>query len=375
MHSRLSLKFFVMRLIASVMFILPLVAGTAGIATASDGKPGAVYTMTNSAAGNAIQEYARAADGTLTSGGIFSTGGLGSGSGLGSQGAIVLSQDERWLFAVNAGSSEISVFSVRPGHLTLVDQASSAGSEPISLTYNRHLLYVLNAGNGGSIAGFRVLPDGRLHFIQDSIRTLSNNGVGAAPSPEEIVFAPDGRYLVVTEKGSNLIDTYKVENGLASGPLVNTSSGPAPYGFDFAKHNVLVVSEAANSAVSSYTISNKGIKVISASILDTQAAACWLVVSRDGRFAYTANAASGTISGYRLGGDGTLALLSANGIDGITGNGSHPIDMSFSKNDRTLYVLASGNNTVNAFTVNPDGSLVFLASYNSPAGASGLAAR
>jgi 6-phosphogluconolactonase len=375
MHSRLSFKYSVLRLIATAMFILSLIAGTAGIALASDGKPGAVYTMTNSAAGNAIQEYDRAADGTLTAGGIFSTGGLGSGSGLGSQGAIVLSQDERWLFAVNAGSSEISVFSVRHDHLTLVDKASSAGSEPISLTYNRHLLYVLNAGNGGGIAGFRVSPDGRLHFIQGSIRRLSNNGVGTAPSPEEIAFSPDGRYLVVTEKGSNLIDTYKVENSRASGPLVNTSSGPAPYGFDFGKHNVLVVSEAANSAVSSYAISNKGINVISASILDTQAAACWLVVSGDGRFAYTANAASGTISGYHLGEDGTLALLSANGIDGITGNGSHPIDMSLSKNDRTLYVLASGNNTVNAFKVNPDGRLALLASYNSPAGASGLAAR
>lgn len=357
------------------MVILPLAAGSAGLAAASDGNPGTVYTMTNSASGNAVVEYERAADGTLSAGGAFSTGGLGSGTGLGSQGAVALSPDGRWLFAVNAGSSEISVFAVQPGELALVDKVSSAGSDPISLTYNHRLLYVLNAGNGGGIAGFRMSINGHLHFISGSIRPLSNNGAGAAPSPEEIAFTPDGESLVVTEKGSSLIDTYTVEHGRAHGPLVNASAGPAPYGFDFASRNVMVVSEAANSAASSYTVSDKGLQVISASVLDTQAAACWLKVTANGKFAYAANAASGTISGYRVSQDGKLSLLDPSGINGITGAGSHPIDMGLSKSDRFLYVLASGNNTINAFSVNPDGSLAFIANYSSPAGASGLAAR
>ena len=298
MHSRLSLKLSVVRLLVVGMVILPIFAGTVGNAAASDGNPGAIYTMTNSAAGNMIQEYERALDGTLTPGGTFSTGGLGSGSGLGSQGAIVLGQDGRWLFAVNAGSSEISVIAVQSGKLKLVDKASSAGSDPISLTYNHGLLYVLNAGNGGNIAGFRVSSNGQLNFINGSIRLLSNKGVGAAPSPEEIAFTPDGEHLIVTEKGSNLIDTYDVESGKARGPVVNASAGPAPYGFGFGNDNVMVVSEAAQSAASSYKVSNKGLKVISASVLDTQAAACWLVVSDNGRFAYTGSRAYFTSYGF-----------------------------------------------------------------------------
>ncbi len=375
MQSRFSFKLSGLHLLAAAMVILPLVAGSAGAAAAFDGNPGAVYTMTNSAGDNAIQVYERAADGSLSAGGTFPTGGLGTGSGLGSQGAIELTQDGRWLFAVNASSGEVSVFAVHIGQLSLVDKVSSAGSDPISLTYNHRLLYVLNAGNGGGIAGFRVSANGHLHFISGSIRPLSNNGVGAAPSPEEIAFTPDGENLVVTEKGSNLIDTYAVENGRTHGPLVNASAGPAPYGFDFAGRNVMVVSEAAKSAASSYRVLDKGIKVISASVLDTQAAACWLIVTGNGRFAYAANAASGTISGYRVSEAGRLALLNASGINGIIGAGSHPIDMGLSKNDRYLYVLASGNNTINAFAVRPDGSLAFIASYSSPAGASGLAAR
>jgi 6-phosphogluconolactonase (cycloisomerase 2 family) len=364
-----------LRALIAVLFILPFFAGTAGSVAASNDKPGAVYTMTNSAAGNAIQVFTRANDGALTAGASFATGGLGSGTGLGSQGAIALSDDGRWLFAVNAGSNEISAFKVQGDQLALVDKVSSKGTTPISLTLNHRLLYVLNAGNGGNIAGFRVSGNGRLSFIRGSVRLLSNLGVGDAPSPEQIGFTPDGEHLVVSEKGSNLIDTYTIEAGVAHGPKVNPSAGPAPYGFGFANRGVLVISEAANSAASTYRVGDRGLTVISASVPDTQAAACWLVVTANGRFAYAANAASGTVSGYRVSDKGKLSLLRPDGVDGVTGDGSHPIDMAFSYSDQFLYVLASGNSTINAFMVHPDGSLTMIASYASPAGASGLAAQ
>ena len=362
------------RLLVAALFILPLAAGLTSAVSASSGG-GAVYTLTNAASGNAVMEYARASDGSLSAIGAFPTGGLGSGSGLGSQGALVLSQDGRWLFAVNAGSSDISVFAVRPGRLVLVDRAASHGTDPISLTSRAGLLYVLDAGGAGNIAGFRVYPNGHLAFIPGSTRPLSNHGTGSAPSPEEIGFSRDGSHLVVSEKGSNLIDTYTLDDGRARGPVVNPSSGPAPYGFDFSGGSTLVISEAANSSVSSYKVREDGLKAISASVPDTQAAACWLVVTGDGKYAYAANAASGTISGYAISRGGALTLLRPDGVNGITGAGSHPIDMAFSWGDGFLYVLASGNTTINIFAVNGDGSLTSLGAVSSPAGASGLAAQ
>lgn len=373
MHTRILSHLNGFRLITAALVLLSLLSGTVIDAAASGGVVGAVYTMTNSASGNAVQVYDRFADGSLRIAGTFATGGFGIGVGLGSQGAIVLSSDGPWLFAVNAGSSEISEFSVSGDALTLVDKVPSGGVDPISLAYFEGTLYVLNAGSGGNIAGFSVSSGGLLSFIPGSVRLLSNQGLGAAPSPEEIAFTPDGASLVVSEKGSGMIDTYNVVNGLASGPVVNNSAGPAPYGFGFTPAGVLVISEAAHSAVSTYNVTGAGLSVISASLPDTQAAACWLVVSQNGRFAYAANAASGTISGYRVSANGQLALLTPNGITGVTGSGSHPIDETFSVDGRFLYVLASGTNKVNAFSANPDGSLNFIASYSSPAGASGLA--
>ena len=78
----------------------------------ADDAPGAVYSMTNAAAGNSILIFDRAANGALTAAGSVATGGKGQGSGLGSQGALTLSADQRWLLAVNAGSNDVTAFSV-----------------------------------------------------------------------------------------------------------------------------------------------------------------------------------------------------------------------------------------------------------------------
>src|SRR2546430_6410732 len=87
------------------------------VAAAADA-PGAVFALTNQVAGNSVATFARAADGSLTWAGSVATGGTGAGSGLGSQGALALSDDGRWLFAVHAGSNEVSAFRVGPAGLS-----------------------------------------------------------------------------------------------------------------------------------------------------------------------------------------------------------------------------------------------------------------
>src|SRR6266581_9035281 len=96
-------------LVLGVSLLAVLVLAAAANASSSDNSPGAVYTLTNSPAGNAVVAFSRAADGTLAAQGTFATGGTGTGGGLGSQGALVLSENGRQLFAVNAGSSTVSL--------------------------------------------------------------------------------------------------------------------------------------------------------------------------------------------------------------------------------------------------------------------------
>ena len=68
-----------MHLLMVVILAASFALSGAGAAAAA-GDNGAVYTLTNSAAGNAVAIFNRAADGTLTPAGSVSTGGLGTGA-------------------------------------------------------------------------------------------------------------------------------------------------------------------------------------------------------------------------------------------------------------------------------------------------------
>jgi 6-phosphogluconolactonase len=342
------------------------------------GPAGEVFTMSNDAAGNAVMVFHRAADGRLTAAGSVPTGGLGSGAELGSQGALALSDGGRLLFAVNAGSDTVTAFRVHHGWLTPVDSEPSGGSGPISLTVSHRLLYVLNAGGDGNISGFHIAPDGMLDPIPGSTQPLSGSGVG----PAQVGFDPDGDILVVTEKGTNMIDTYMLDDdGVAGPPDSQPSAGTTPYGFAFARGNTLLVSEAFGgaadaSAMSSYWLAEDGtLQVISASVPTHQTAACWVAATGNGRFAYTTNTGSSSATGYEVNRhSGALTLLDPSGVTGTTG--ATPIDDALSRDGRFLYTLNFSDGTISEFRVRNDGSLASLGSVSGiPAAAGGLVAR
>jgi 6-phosphogluconolactonase len=372
-------------------FFLALAAlGTATLngspTSAQSLRSGAVYVMTNQVA-NAVAVFKRAPDGTLSPAGMFSTGGSGNPVAqpgdpptdpLASQGSLILSEDNRFLFAVNAGSNEISALAVERAGLTLVDKVASGGVRPISVTVHGNLLYVLNEGGTPNITGFIVSNEGELSPLAGSTRPLSG---GSAADPAEVSFSPGGELLVVTEKATNIIDTYTVGgDGLASGPLPNPSNGLTPFGFAFDRRANLIVSEAFGgapnqSAVSSYTVSEDGtLSVVSGSVPDFQTAACWVVITNNGRYAFVSNTGSGTVSSYKLGAQGNLSLI--NPVAANTGPGSSPIDMALDNSSRYLYVHAAGLQAVASFRVEADGSLTPIGVTGGlPFGAQGIAAR
>lgn len=341
---------------------------------------GAVYTATNDPAGNAVLMFNRAADGALTFANAFATGGNGSGNGLGNQGGLVTTADGRFVLVVNAGSHDVSVLQTTEDGLVLVDRKASGGLRPISVTVNGRLVYVLNHGSfsgaSDSVVGFRLSRDGVLTQIPGSARGLS----AVATGPAQVELSPDGTSLVVTEKATNLVDIFAVEDtGLLGAFAAYPSSGTTPFGFAFGKHNQFFVSEAfggaANaSAISSYQVTgDAAIAVVSPSVGTTETAACWVAVSSDGRFLYTTNAGSGTVSGYTIRPDGTIALLDSDGVTGTTGTGV--TDVAITTNGRYLYALRSGAGAIATFRVEDHGALTSLGSVTIPAGANGIVAR
>lgn len=331
----------------------------------------AVYTLSNSTAGNSVLQFERTSSGSLMPAGSFPTGGIGTGSGLGSQGALAL--DHNLLFAVNAGSDDISVISLREGSVSVVSRVPSGGTMPISVTIHGDELYVLNAGGSGNITGFRGAGSGRLAMLPGSTRPLSGSGVG----PAQISFSPDGRQLLVTEKATSKIDVYTISaGGYASGPHVFPSSGNTPFGFAFDSRGEAIVSDAGDGAMTPYAVSSSGfLDPLSGPVPDHQAAPCWVVVTNNSRFAYTTNAHSNNISGYVVNRDGTLTLFNDGGVTAVTN--AAPTDMALARDSQYLYNLNSGSGTITSFKLNvANGSLSPLGSVSGlPPSAVGLAAK
>jgi 6-phosphogluconolactonase len=341
----------------------------------SDAAP-AVYVQTNDAAANEVVAFERGADGRLAPLGRFATGGRGTGEPhLPSQSSIVLSEDGARLLVVNAGSDEVSLFAVEGGGLVASDRVGSGGATPTSVAVRGDLVYVLNNGTP-NIAGFRIDGD-RLVEMEGSARPLSADDA----DPAQVSFSVDGRTLVVTERGTDSISAYAIDDrGVASGPTTIKASGKTPYGFDFTPSGAMIVTEAFGgdigaASAASYSLTDPArLAPVSGSVGDTRSEVCWATVTNDGRFAYVTNFGDGTISSYDIAGDGGIALRDA--VAGSTRIGEKGLrDEALSRDGRYLYAIDTDAQKVFGWTVGSDGALSSIGAFGGvPETVAGLAA-
>ncbi len=333
-----------------------------------------VFVQTDGLAGNAIAVYDRGPDGALTAAASYPTGGLGAqleGSvvdHLASQGSLALDREHQLLLAVNAGSNTVSVFGVFGDRLALRQTLPSGGSLPVSIAVQDGLVYVLNAGEGGSLAGFRV-GSGRLTPIAESARSLGLDP-SAKPqfvnTPGQVGFSPDGAHLLVTTKANgNALDVFAVDplGRLSATPVVNGLAGAVPFAFAFDHLGHVVLTEAGPNAVGTFALrSDGGLEQLD--LVGTgQAATCW-VVRAAGHF-YASNAGSGSLSAFALAARGNVLVPT-----GQTATDAGTVDSAVPTGDKYLYVQAGGPGNVDEYSIGAAGSLTQIGVVTVP-GATG----
>ncbi len=348
---------------AAALALLPLGASSASAHVGGDHHPvGAVFVQLNAESGNAIAAYSRSRTGALTYAATYSTGGLGGTEvgapldALASQGSLVLDRRHDLLLAVNAGSDTVTSFTVRGAELRHPTTVPSGGQFPSSIAVHGDLVYVLNAGGDGSIAGFTV-RHGSLRPIPGSTRSLGL-GNDSPPvfidAPAQIGFSADGRTLIVTTKSHNELLSFPVDrHGRPSAaPIVTQSAGAVPFSFVVDHHGLVQVAEAGTGATSTYAVARNGrLRLLGSSVGNGQNALCWSI--QIGRTIYGANAGSATLSTWRAPARGAAVLTAA--VAATTGNG--PIDLAGSRDGRFLYVQESVDGTIGGYAVARDGSL------------------
>ena len=333
-----------------------------------DSQHPAVFVQTNEADGNRVIAMRRDDDGSLSDLGSYATGGAGDGRPhLTSQGSVALTRDGSHLLVANAGSGDVSIFSVDDGGLSLIDTVAT-GPAPKSIAEHGGIVYALNTGDG-SLAGFRL----------DDREPIERRRLAEGSDPAQVGFSPDGSMLVVTDRGTNAIVQMPVDDsGRLGEARISRSSGPTPYGFAFAG-DTLVVTEAfgaqtGKAAASSYRLGAASATPVSRSIGNGRSEICWAVVTNDGRYAFTTNFADGAVSRYAIANDGSIALEDAAAgvaVDGETGLR----DEDLSADGRFLYAVDTDAGRVFGWAVQPGGELEPLGSWAGlPATAAGLAA-
>ncbi len=258
------------------------------------------------------------------------------------------------------------MFRVGPQGLELVEVESSNGARPTSITVSKGVVYVMNSG-GFMCSGVEELPnvtgstlaqDGQLTPIPGSKRFLSG---GPNAGCNQVSFNPRGDVLVVTEQEADLIDTFLVnQDGTLNGPTPQQSTGQGPFGFAFTQDGHLLTTENGDAlpgqgGAASYDVTRDGTLVpISPTVRNLQSDTCWVQITEDGKLAFAASFGDdGGISSYRVLPDGNLELIASQAE--TTGTGT--ADSALSQNSRYLYVLNSLAGTITGFRVGHDGSL------------------
>jgi 6-phosphogluconolactonase (cycloisomerase 2 family) len=343
---------------------------------------GFVYTLDNDPQRNSIAVYRRGKDGSLMPlvGSPFNAGGRGLlGGDIDEQGAI--RSTGNFILAVNPGSDTIAVLEKTSRGLLHVEGSPfpSGGSTPLSLAVHDDMVYVANQAaefaspkSAPNIAGFKLLKNGKLMRVSGSVAELPK-GMG----PAQVEFAANGRVIVVTAgfqggggDGSRIY-TYQV---MADGKLVDGEGSPlkpdgatGTVGFSLSPNgDMAFVSTFKGSGVTVFSIdpSTAAIKQMGMPVSNDQRAACWTVLTKDGKTLYVGNFVSNSISAYRVMEGGKLNLLGSIPRRGATNKDTK--DIALSPDESYLYAVGSGERQISVFKVEANHLLTELPAPRSP---------
>jgi 6-phosphogluconolactonase len=188
---------------------------------------------------------------------------------------LTFDRNRRFLYAVSElkGNTEgfVSSFSInkKTGMLTLLNKVSTKGTVACHLVVDKtnKMLLVANYGSG-SVAAFRVKPDGSLSestdFVQHSGSSV-NKRRQRGPHAHEVVLSADNRFVFVPELGLDEIMSYRIDPEQATfspndPPYVKVAAGRGPRHFAFHPSNkyAYAVNEMGSSVTAFTYDSQKG---------------------------------------------------------------------------------------------------------------------
>ena len=318
---------------------------------------------------NSVSAFSVAANGALAPvpGSPFLTGGTGVGGGFFASNRITTAIVKDFLYAGNAGSNNVSAFSVNPatGVLTTVPGSpfatgGIADGFGISLATTPDDNFLI-AANGGSntITVYTIAANGALGQVPGSPFPGGSGG-----SPDGIKVTPDGKFLAVAKPGApNAVSMFSIS---ATGGLTPVLGSPFPAGGTGSatgvdcncSSNQLFIGESnfGSTIVSVQNIAVNGAlsPIAGSPFIGPGNNSNVVLLSPDDGKLFVSNQVSSSVTVFSVAAGGALTLVPGSPFPAP--GSVDPSGMATNQAGTFLYT-ADINNVINGFSIAPSGAL------------------
>lgn len=329
--------------------------GAMHLAQPTDARGDTIYTMTNVAGPNAVAAFDLDPEtGLLQFQALYPTGGIGNPNTVrSSQNAMVT--DGNYLYVVNPGSNNISVFQINEhGRLTLMGAPMpSGGILPVSVAVSRQgFMYVANQGDftatPANYTGFRS-ENGQLTPIPNSTIPLTLKS-----KPSQLLFSDDGKFLVGARPAASTIDTFHVSDSGQLERLGEFTGQAGAFAMEFnpvIRHQ-LVFTLALLPGSATYELTGANELHLLSSAKDPFAVdPCWLVVRKDGKALWLSGFFESGVSLHEIGPNGELTFV---GKHDTSSFGQFSTFLVSDEDQRFMYELIPGSNVIHSMRITGD---------------------
>ncbi|MGP3769639.1 lactonase family protein [Streptomyces sp. SDT5-1] len=291
---------------------------------------------------------------------------------------LVTDRTRRFLYAVHGDLSEVSAYRIAPGsgRLTPLGRQDTGGRNPAHLAVDptNRFLVVANHSSG-TVASLPLREDGSIGPLADLLPLPGTPGphrveqTGA--KPHHVPFSPDGRFVVVPDKGTDRIftltldaDSGKLDPGPEPSTVTREFAGPRHLAFHPHLPYAYTIDELRSTVTTYRWDASRGSLEALHTVPSTPPHATGdsrgaeIALSPDGRFLYASN--RGGAGDREPGGPrpDTIALFAVSTstglptpVDWFSTEGIRPRHFCLSGNGRLLYAANERSHSIETFAV------------------------
>jgi len=272
---------------------------------------------------------------------------------------LTFDREQRFLYVIHGDQSDVSAHAIDAGTgmLTLLNRQSTEGRNPAHVLVDASNRFVLVANYAaGTVAVLPRLADGSLGAVQQIVTNPGTPGPHKVEQtishPHEVAPSPDGRFMIVPDKGLDRVFTYRfdADRGVLTpgdAPFVQVRPGAGPRHIAFHPQAPFAfVANELDSSVGAYRYDAQ-----------TGALAPFQVISSLPDSYTGANTAAEIL----ITGDGRFVFVSNRGHDSIA---RFAVDASSGRLEPLGWVSTEGQGP-RFFAIDPSGEWLYAANENS----------